>query len=65
MFVLGIIIGLIIGFFITRDICKFCIASYLVTTGRTKRASIDIARVILNGKYVKFNKQKMKNTIND
>lgn len=58
--IIAIIVSLIVGILLARYIDKVCLASYfIIKEARTKKASIDIARVILNGKYLKmFNNKK-------
>lgn len=49
----GVIIGLIIGAYTIRIVSRVFVACYFMSTGRSQRASYDIARVILNGAYIK------------
>lgn len=57
---ISIILGLILGFNMARKAFLVFVSCYFISTGRTARASDDMARVILNGKYVKeFNQIRM------
>jgi hypothetical protein len=53
LLLLSIISGIIIGFKLCHVISLFALSCYFASTGRTSRASKDLARVTLSGKYIK------------